>query len=247
MDWNKREMDWYYRAIINSDYPDIIINFITDFLHKEEKVLDIGSGIGTYTLPLAQNVKKVIAIDYSKEMLNYLKNKAREKGLISKIEVIQGDWNKIDFSNKGKINSLVTAYSGREIFGNKKSILKMKNVVNDYVFLFVPGERKRHSFSTDILFEKLGRKKRRHRCNYRDVEKILSDLKIDFNKKVFNYEFGQPFLSYKEAVEFFRFHYSLEKTETKTLKYFLDDHLIEKNEYLWMKNNKQSVLYFWRN
>ena len=247
MQWSKREMDWYYRGLKHCNYPQNVINYIEDFLGKEDTVIDIGTGIGTFALSLAEIVRKVIAVDYSKEMLVYLKKIAAEKNLKSKIITKKGDWNKMNFGSELSINSLITAYSGEEVVGNKASIQKMQKLANDYIFLFVPGEIKKHSFSSDILFEKLGRKKRKHRCNYKDVEKLLFKLNINFQKKEFSYEFGQPFLNFKEAVDFFRFHYDLKKEEINILKLFLNNHLTEKEDYLWIDNKKESVLYYWKN
>ena len=247
MNWTKREMDWYYRALKNCEYPQNVIKFIEDYLNERDTIIDVGTGIGTFALSLAEIVNKVIALDYSKEMLAYLDKLAEKKKLKSKIITKKGDWNKIKISNEYEINSLITAYSGEEVVGTKASLEKMRELISDYVFLFVPGERKRHSFSSDILFKKLGREQRVHRCNYRDVEKLLKKMKIDFKKKEFNYQFGQPFLNFTEAVDFFRFHYNLEKNELNILKSFLKNHLKEKDDYLWIENNKQSVLYFWQN
>lgn len=247
MQWNKREMDWYYRGLKNSNYPQNVINYIEDFLKKEDTVIDIGTGIGTFALELAEIVRKVIAVDCSKEMLGYLEKLAEKQNLKSKIVTKSGDWNKIDFANELQINSLITAYSGQEVVGNKASLQKMQKLINDYIFLFVPGEREKHSFSSDILFERLGRDKRKHRCNYNDAEKLLNDMKIDFNKKEFIYEFGQPFLDFKEAVDFFKFHYDLENNEIKILNSFLKKHLKQKDDYLWIENKKRSVLYYWKN
>ena len=247
MNWTKREMDWYYRALKNCEYPQNVINYIEDFLLENDNVIDIGTGIGTFALSLAEIVNKVIAVDYSQSMLNYLEKLAEIRNLNSKIITKKGDWNKIKFSSDLETNSLITAYSGKEVVGNKKSIKKMQKLINNYIFLFVPGERKKHSFSSDKLFEKLGRNKRKHKCNYKDVEKILREMDINFSKKEFKYQFGQPFSDFKEAIEFFKFHYNLENSEMKVLKTFLKNNLKEKEDYLWIENEKISVLYYWDN
>lgn len=247
MNWSQREMDWYYRGLKNCNYPQNVIKFIEDFLDKEDTIIDIGTGIGTFALSLAKIVKKVIAVDYSKNMLSYLERLAAEENVESNIITKRGDWNKLYFSSELSINSLITSYSGQEVVGNKYSLKKMQNLINDYIFLFVPGEREKHSFSSDILFEKIGRNQREHRCNYKDVEKLLNELEIDFQKKEFNYQFGQPFLDFEEAVSFFIFHYNLKKDEIKNLELFLKNHLKEKEKYLWIENEKHSVLYYWRN
>ncbi|MFW6409501.1 MAG: hypothetical protein ACOCZR_00540 [Halanaerobiales bacterium] len=115
------------------------------------------------------------------------------------------------------------------------------------VFLLVPGESKKHSFDSDKLFKRLGRKLRYHRCYYRDVEKVLKKMGIDFKKRHFHYYFGQPFKNFGEAVDFFSNHYKIvDKEEIKVLRDFLQKRLIKKNNKLWINNYKKSTLFFWQ-
>ncbi len=246
MKWSKREMDWYNRALNNNYYPQNVINFIKRKINKRKTIIDVGSGIGTFAIPLTNIFSKVIAVDYSEKMLKYLYDKAVVNNVEEKIKIKTGDWNKIKFKDESPINSLITAYSGKEVVGNKDSIKKMQHLVDDYIFLFVPGERKKHSFSSDKLFEMLGRKKRKHRCCYLDVENMLDEFKIDYNKTNFVYNFGQPFESFEEGIEFFKFHYKVKDNNLGILKNFLRDFLKEKGDFFWIDNNKKSTMYYWK-
>lgn len=244
MDWNKREMDWYHAAIKANNYPENIINFIDPLLEKDYTMLDIGCGIGTFAHELVEKVNNVIGVDYSEEMLAYLKKINYDQN--NKIKVKQGDWNKLDFSSERPINGLITAYSGKEVVGNRDSILKMESLVDDIIFFFVPGERKKHSFATDELFARLGRPKRKHTVCYEDVFKVLDSLNINYNYKHFQYSFGQPFVDFKQAVEFFKFHYNIKNEEKNILNSFLKDNLQKKGDHLWIDNLKNSTLLWWR-
>ncbi len=53
-------------------------------------VIDIASGPGTLSIPLASKVKKVHAVDFSEEMLNLLRKRARQHNL-NNIEITHGD------------------------------------------------------------------------------------------------------------------------------------------------------------
>jgi ubiquinone/menaquinone biosynthesis C-methylase UbiE len=66
------------------------------------KIADFGSGVGTYTLPLARFVGelgKVYAVDVQKDLLNRLKKEAESAG-VKNIEII---WADLDLSNGSKM------------------------------------------------------------------------------------------------------------------------------------------------
>lgn len=244
MDWNQREMDWYYQALQKNKYPENIINYIEPALKKNFKMLDVGCGIGTFAQVLAGRVAEVIGIDYSEKMLDYLKNISRAEKMNIKIKA--GDWNQLDLKSEKPINGLFTAYTGEEVVGNKSSILKMEELVDDIIFLFVPTAREKHSFSTAELFARLNRPKREHQICSLDLFKLLHQLDINYHYRDFEYNFGQPFSDFAEAVDFFEFHYELKKDERKILKSFLADNLQQRDDYLWIDNFKKSTLFWWQ-
>jgi SAM-dependent methyltransferase len=57
----------------------------------EWTVLDVGSGPGTLALPLARQVRKVTAMDYSSQMLAILKQQADNEKLFN-IEAVEAAW-----------------------------------------------------------------------------------------------------------------------------------------------------------
>lgn len=73
-------------------------------LSKDDIVLEIGPGIGTLTIELAKNAKKVIAIEQDATIFNILKKRLEREG-IDNIELINGDAVKVDFPEFNKIVS----------------------------------------------------------------------------------------------------------------------------------------------
>ncbi len=65
------------------------------------EVLDIGAGPGTLTIPFARVVRKVTAIEPSREMTKYLMKNAEEEG-IKNIEIIDRSWLEVDDSEISK-------------------------------------------------------------------------------------------------------------------------------------------------
>ncbi len=65
------------------------------YINKESIVLDVGSGTGAYSLPLAKLCKKVYCLDNSDGMFEIMKNKASLQG-VDNIEFIKADWRQVD-------------------------------------------------------------------------------------------------------------------------------------------------------
>jgi ubiquinone/menaquinone biosynthesis C-methylase UbiE len=59
--------------------PDEILNVVE--LKPDFVAADLGCGSGYFTMPLARIVKKVYGIDVQREMLNFLEDKIRKRGI----------------------------------------------------------------------------------------------------------------------------------------------------------------------
>ncbi|OEC85932.1 MULTISPECIES: 16S rRNA (adenine(1518)-N(6)/adenine(1519)-N(6))-dimethyltransferase RsmA [Methanobacterium] len=83
-----------------------ILNKIVDYadLSSEDTVLEIGAGIGTLTIPLAEHAKKVIAVEQDQKIAAVL-NKRLKKLNISNVEVMVADAVKTDFPYFNKVVS----------------------------------------------------------------------------------------------------------------------------------------------
>lgn len=67
-----------------------IYQYIVDnYLHKDEILLDIGMGTGTFAILAAKKGTKVVGIDNSKKMLNIARKKIFKEGLKEEIKIFQ--------------------------------------------------------------------------------------------------------------------------------------------------------------
>lgn len=73
-------------------------------LSKKDIVLEIGAGIGTLTIPLAENAGKVIAIEQDRKIAAILIKRLKELH-IANVDVITGDATKIEFPPFNKVVS----------------------------------------------------------------------------------------------------------------------------------------------
>ena len=83
-----------------------ILNKIVDYadLSTEDTVLEIGAGIGTLTIPLAERAKKVIAVEQDPKIASVLSRRLQELNILN-VEVLVADAVKTDFPPFNKVVS----------------------------------------------------------------------------------------------------------------------------------------------
>jgi SAM-dependent methyltransferase len=87
-DWDKKAEAFAGRTR-ESAYVDLFLSHIE--LDPEFTVLDVGCGPGTLALPIATQVRRVTAIDYSQGMLDLLNREAADKG-IDNVSTVHCGW-----------------------------------------------------------------------------------------------------------------------------------------------------------
>ncbi len=68
-------------------------HILAPYVQKGDTVMDIGCGMGFYSIAMAQLVGRqgcVVSVDIQQQMLNILKRRARKKGLAENIVAVQG-------------------------------------------------------------------------------------------------------------------------------------------------------------
>lgn len=88
--------------LINHDILSKIIQ--SSELSKNDSVLEIGAGIGTLTIPLAENAAKVYAVEQDKKVAHVLKKRLEQMEL-DNVEVIVDDATQMDLPHVSKVVS----------------------------------------------------------------------------------------------------------------------------------------------
>ena len=73
-------------------------------LNDSDVVLEIGAGIGTLTIPLAEKAAKVVAYEQDKRIVRVLKERLQELEIFN-VEVLEGDATRMDFPHFNKVVS----------------------------------------------------------------------------------------------------------------------------------------------
>lgn len=130
-DWDKKARSFSNR-VKDSRYIDLFLSHLP--LNPEMSVLDIGSGPGTLSLPIAAIVKKVTALDYSVEMLHIIDEYCNEQH-ITNIERVQCAWED-NWGEKGiEPHDIAIASRSMGVNDLRAALTKIDNYANQYVFI----------------------------------------------------------------------------------------------------------------
>lgn len=139
---NKINKDWdkaapgFYKRTRKDDYQDALFDKL--ILDKNDTVLDVGCGEGSITIPIAKKVKKVIGVDSSPKMLEYLEKRAIEND-VENIETILKPIEEITYEDIGNVDVVVCSRSLNGIIPIDKTLEELNKIANKYVFITIFG------------------------------------------------------------------------------------------------------------
>jgi ubiquinone/menaquinone biosynthesis C-methylase UbiE len=154
------------------DYPEELVGKIE--IEKGNTVLDIGSGNGVITIPLAKKAKSVTAIDISTKMLMLLREKAI-KDNISNINCIKRKIEDLKAEEIGPHDVVVASRSFNGIADIQPELEKVNKIARKYVYITLWGINNREFESKISRY--LGRQSYEH-PNYTIVLNILKEMGI---------------------------------------------------------------------
>lgn len=134
--WNEF---WDYMSSIyeeieqnNKELIDRVINVMEEekLFSKSTRVLEIGAGTGSFTIPLSRRVRQVLAIDSSRGMLDKLENRLKEFK-ISNVRTLHEKWENVKINKK--FDFVFAAFC--PAVNNKERLFKMKDVSKGYACL----------------------------------------------------------------------------------------------------------------
>ena len=118
--WDKKAVNFPRYNKKDDKFQQKVIKILKNenILTANTTVLDIGSGTGVYTIPLAKEAKEILALDISSTMLELLEEDSWNYSVNDKIKTINSNWQ--EFESKEKFDlvfaSLSAAFSNDEDF-----------------------------------------------------------------------------------------------------------------------------------
>ncbi|HAL46828.1 MAG: class I SAM-dependent methyltransferase [SAR202 cluster bacterium] len=98
------------------DRDDPLMRFVLSKIQPADTVLDVGAGIGRWSIPMAMKARSVTAIDALPGMLDILRENARDEG-VDNIETVLGDWSGAEPETHDHVLASHSAYTSPDIVG----------------------------------------------------------------------------------------------------------------------------------
>lgn len=199
--WNKPERAVeFWRSAKTSQSERIKATLQGLVLKKEFRVLDIGCGPGNLTIPIAQQVTHVTAIDASQAMIEHLQAKAKENQM-GNITAFVKSWEDVEIeTDLGSDYDLILASLCWDMLDAGAALKKMRQVTRGYIHCIChAGEPAWKSLKRKVYQKLHGRE-------------VLSLPKVDvlFNilyqwgiypeTQIYKYNYIEEFSSKKEAI-----------------------------------------------
>jgi ubiquinone/menaquinone biosynthesis C-methylase UbiE len=215
-------------------------------LDENDTVLDVGCGEGSVTIPIAKRVKKVIGVDSSPKMLEYLEKRASENN-INNIKCILKPIEEITYDEIGDVDVVVCSRSLNGIVPIKEVLGELNRIANKYVFITIFGpENKKIEKDFD---KEIGRKTEDF-PDYNYFFNILYNMGIYANVQRFDLNNYREYDSIDEAIDNGKFRLDLyNDEEKKILRKYLERILTYDNKtkkYYNVKDKADWIMVWWK-
>lgn len=242
-DWDKAAPGFFKRTR-KDDYNSVLFNML--ILDENDTVLDVGCGEGSITVPLSRKVKKVIGIDSSEKMLEYLEKRANDEN-VSNIETILKPIEEIKYEDIGDVDVVVCSRSLNAIMPIEDVLGELNKIANKYVFITIFGPENK---KIEKDFDKEIEKQTEDFPDYNYFFNILFNMGIYANIQRFDLNNYREYDSIEEAMDNGKFRLDLyTDEEKKLLKEYLERILTYNNEtkkYFNVKDKADWIMVWWK-
>ncbi|WP_405294151.1 class I SAM-dependent methyltransferase [Methanobrevibacter sp.] len=240
-DWDKAAPGFFKRTR-KDDYQDALFDML--ILDENDRVLDVGCGEGSVTLPLAKRVKKVIGVDSSPKMLEYLEKRAKDND-VTNIETILKPIEEIRYEEIGDVDVVVCSRSLNGIIPIDEVLLELDKIANKYVFITIFGPENK---KIEKDFDKELGIKTEDFPDYNYFFNILFNMGIYANIERFDLNNYREYSSIEEAMDNGKFRLDLYSDEEKELlKEYLKRILtFDNGKYYNVKDKADWIMVWWK-
>jgi SAM-dependent methyltransferase len=231
--WNRRSPSFSKHAP-TTGYAEAFLKIMKP--HRTWKVLDMGCGSGTLSIPLAVKVREITAVDFSEKMLAILREQS-DRREITNIKTIharwEDDWDRVGIG----VHDVAIASRSLVVDDLQGAIMKLNHVARKRVYISTivgdgPFDRR--------IFEALGRKfvtGPDYIYNYN----LLYQMGIHANVTFIFEKNTKIFESHEAALNSFKWMLEeMSRKEEDRLMEYLREHLVRHNGK-WMLNYKIPV------
>ena len=241
--WNTLKAKWYQKGLKYSTLPKIALNIILQKTRDCKTFLDVGSGCGTFAIPLSKAGKTVTALDPSKAMIALLDEEIKKKKLRN-VKTINAAWGEVEM----KPHDVILCANVPGLLKDSMDFLKQADALaKKAVFLIEGADPNADKFYYKELYPLLFNKPFLPRTDYLKTYTDLHSLGIFANVEIIEYDFDQPFDDMEEAVDFWKEYMGIVTGEhDEKLKIFLEGKLKRYKDGLIARFHKKSAVIWWR-
>ena len=125
----------------NYEYGRKATEALSEMLDEDFEVLEIGAGPGTLTIPFAETVKKVVAIESSEMAVEYLKRNIKGSR-VENVEIMNRNWMEVeDREIKDRFDLVACSHFLWQVRDLEKHLEKMENASRKYCAVIQPAGR----------------------------------------------------------------------------------------------------------
>ena len=242
-DWDKAAPGFFKRTR-KEDYNTALFDML--ILDENDTVLDVGCGEGSITIPLSRKVKKVIGLDSSVKMLEYLEKRASEENAAN-IETILKPIEDIKYEEIGDVDVVVCSRSLNGIMPIEEVLDELDKIANKYVFITIFGPENK---KIERDFERELKKQTEDFPDYNYFFNILFNMGIYANVQRFDLNNYREYDSIDEAMDNGKFRLDMYSDEEKELlKEYLERILTydsETKKYYNVKDKADWIMVWWK-
>ena len=247
---NKVNKDWdkaapgFYKRTRKDDYQDALFDKL--ILDENDSVLDVGCGEGSVTIPIARRVKKVIGLDSSPKMLEYLEKRALDNK-IDNIESILKPIEEIKYDEIGDVDVVVCSRSLNGIIPIREVLMELDKIANKYVFITIFGPENK---KIEKDFDKELGVKTEDFPDYNYFFNILFNMGIYANIERFDLNNYREYDSIEDAMDNGKFRLDLYSDDEKALLKEYLERILTKDEktgkYYNVKDKADWIMVWWK-
>jgi SAM-dependent methyltransferase len=231
-----------FAAFSREARPDPFLEKVLAYVDGRSTVLDVGSGAGRHSVPLARVVRRVFAVEPSAAMASHLREWAQEEGLAN-VEVIEGAWPEVDAPTCDVAICAHVLYPVAEI---EPFLCKLHDSARRYCFLWLHDEQV--ALESLGLWERFYGERRARQPTFRDAVGVLWQMGLRPNLEMSEVPESWSWGSMDEAARTFREHLPVpedEATEAR-LREMLAGALVEREGRLYLpRTTHRSAIVWW--
>ena len=244
--WQKKENARQYWEAVQNNKEQTQKTIKGLALTPDSRILDIGAGPGTLTIPVSHKVTHVTAVEPSEGMMSVLLDNIAEYG-IDNVKCVRKRWEDVDVTADldGPYDVVIASYS-LGMPDIKEAMQKMMDASSRYVYVYWFAGEPSWDTHYRALWPSLYEADYQPGLKCDVIYNVLYQMGIYPHMEVSPVEHINRFYSIEEAIEHFRVHYSITTDHQESvLKDYLQGVLEKNNDSLVMRNLYTSVKIWW--